>query len=230
MLHRTCLGLAVVAATTLTGCGGTDTQPPPPTTTSATPTSTTTTSQPTTTTETPRPTAAPPVSTPVDLSRHTGHACAILDDQQQAELGLRPAPTRTFLQRRSRTMDSACARGRILLGHTRAPTRTATARFPAAWNPVGRCSSREPSEACPRWFARERNSRSPARSSSAPATAQACPSRACTHLTIPACATEWSRWRSWSSTAYEGEDRHVAERSLRSETSLACRSEDLGHR
>jgi len=75
-------GLFVVAAVALSACTA-EPSPPPDTT----PPETSATS------ETARPTGPPPVAAPVDLGALGGHACAVLSGAQQAELGMRVAPT-----------------------------------------------------------------------------------------------------------------------------------------
>jgi hypothetical protein len=76
MAARILLGLVMVAAVTLSGCGGTESPPPPPST-----------SPTTTTSGTPVPSAPPSVSDPVDLTPYARHPCTALTVQQVTDLG-----------------------------------------------------------------------------------------------------------------------------------------------
>jgi hypothetical protein len=73
MTARGLLGLGVIA-TLLSGCGGTESRPAPPTS----PTGTTTVSPP--------PSVPPPVSDPVDLGPYSRNPCPLLNAQQLTEL------------------------------------------------------------------------------------------------------------------------------------------------
>ena len=77
MSPRTLAGLVIVAAATLSGCGGTEAPPPPPSRTSVT-----------TTSSTPPPSVPPPVSDPVDLTPYARHPCTALTVQQVTDLGI----------------------------------------------------------------------------------------------------------------------------------------------
>jgi hypothetical protein len=77
MAPRTLLGLVIIAALTLSGCGGTENPSPPPST------------GPTTTSSgTPIPSVPPSVSDPVDLTPYARHPCTALTVQQVTDLGI----------------------------------------------------------------------------------------------------------------------------------------------
>jgi hypothetical protein len=78
-MRKTALGVLALATAILTGCSSdNDVAPTPPATTEPT------------TSEIPRPTAAPPIETPVDLTPYRRPTCALLTAAQVTELGLPP--------------------------------------------------------------------------------------------------------------------------------------------
>jgi hypothetical protein len=78
-MRRTIYVLALATAVLSACTGNNDVAPTPPVTT-----------EPTTTSETPRPTVAPPIEAPVDLSPYHRQTCALLTPEQTAELRLPP--------------------------------------------------------------------------------------------------------------------------------------------
>lgn len=166
MSPRALVGLVIVVAVTLSGCGGSDTPPPPP----PSRTSTTTTSA-----STPPPSVPPPVHDPVDLTPYARHPCTALTVQQVTDLGI-PTEEIEELSTYEPSGTPVEVRHLQLSPSTRPaiPWRRPIRTTPARTSQPNCGSSRNtPSEDSPPWRGSGERATTNARSSSVPGTAKA---------------------------------------------------------